>query len=305
MNSNAFSAADMTTAAANGHRDGYQAGYADAVKAFELGAAQEAVAWQVGDDFYTSESLAIEGIQQWGPSGSIAIPLYAAPVAAAQEAVAYLDIGAGGYLDLYSNLPEVQLSALPKGRHALGIIGTYGIDGYVAAPVAAAPAVDVATLRALADRWANDRSYTGSPVDGIRALIEQPTASTPAAPGIDLRNAILQLREDALHMKDPGDTVNAYDRVLRLIDASPKGVSPVVTDVMVNAALRVQYARAGSVWTGTEVNPDFVDMRHILTAAMQAASAEVGECRCRPGRYGCEPDCPSQQPTSHGAGVSE
>ena len=56
--------------------------------------------------------------------------------AAAQEAVAYLDIGAGGYLDLGSNLPEVQLLALPKGRHALGIIGTYGIDGYAAAPVA-------------------------------------------------------------------------------------------------------------------------------------------------------------------------
>lgn len=90
-------------------------------------AAQEAVAWQVGDDFYTSESLAIEGIQQWGPSGSIATPLYAAPVAAA-------------------------------------------------------PAVDVATLRALADRWATDRSYTGSPVDDIRALIEQPSTSTPAAP---------------------------------------------------------------------------------------------------------------------------
>jgi len=66
---------------------------------------------------------------------------------------------------------------------------------------------------------------------------------------------------------------------LPLIDASPKGGSPVVTDVMVNAALRVQYARAGSVWTGTEANPDFVDMRHILTAAMRA--------------------------TSHGAGVSE
>ena len=53
--------------------------------------------------------------------------------------------------------------------------------GYAHAPVAAAPAVDVATLRALADRWANDRSYTGSPVDDIRALIEQPTVSTPAS----------------------------------------------------------------------------------------------------------------------------
>lgn len=47
-------------------------------------AAQVSVAWQVGDEFYPSESLAIEAIQQWGPSGAIAIPLYAAaPVAAA------------------------------------------------------------------------------------------------------------------------------------------------------------------------------------------------------------------------------
>lgn len=43
---NGFTAADMSTAAANGHRDGYQAGYADAVKAYETGkpaAAQEPV----------------------------------------------------------------------------------------------------------------------------------------------------------------------------------------------------------------------------------------------------------------------
>jgi hypothetical protein len=53
--------------------------------------------------------------------------------AAAQEAVAYLDIGAGGYLDIGSDLPEEQLLALPKGRHMLGIIGTYGVDGYVPA----------------------------------------------------------------------------------------------------------------------------------------------------------------------------
>lgn len=42
-----------------------------------------------------------------------------------------------------------------------------------------------------------------------------------------------------------------------------------------------------------------------IDAALQATSAEVGECRCRPGRYGCAPDCPSQKPTSHGAGVSD
>ena len=48
--------------------------------------------------------------------------------------VAYLDVGAGGYLDLGSELSEDALQQLPKGRHALVIAGTYGIDGYVAAP---------------------------------------------------------------------------------------------------------------------------------------------------------------------------
>lgn len=46
--------------------------------------------------------------------------------------VAYLDIGAGGYTDVGSDLSDEQLSALPKGRHMLGIIGTYGVDGYSA-----------------------------------------------------------------------------------------------------------------------------------------------------------------------------
>src|SRR5690606_39391080 len=49
------------------------------------------------------------------------------------RAVAYLDIGAGGYIDLGSDLTNEQLEALPWGRHMLGIIGTYGPEGYVAA----------------------------------------------------------------------------------------------------------------------------------------------------------------------------
>lgn len=41
------------------------------------------------------------------------------------------------------------------------------------------PGVSVATLRALSDLWASDRSYTGSPVDDIRALIDEPTGEQP------------------------------------------------------------------------------------------------------------------------------
>lgn len=53
------------------------------------------------------------------------------------RAVAYLDIGSGGYIDLGSDLTNEQLEALPWGRHMLGIIGTHGAEGYVpAAPIA-------------------------------------------------------------------------------------------------------------------------------------------------------------------------
>lgn len=63
-------------------------------------------------------------------------PVLAAPAAGAgpSEAVAYLDIGTGGYLDLGTDLTDEALSRLSKGRHALVIAGTYGIDGYTAAP---------------------------------------------------------------------------------------------------------------------------------------------------------------------------
>ena len=66
-----------------------------------------------------------------------AMRVQAAPAAVAgpKEAVAYLDIGEGGYLDLGSDLSDEALRKLPKGRHMLAIVGTYGVDGYV--PVAA------------------------------------------------------------------------------------------------------------------------------------------------------------------------
>jgi hypothetical protein len=63
-----------------------------------------------------------------------------------QDPVAYLDIGAGGYLDIGSDLTDEDLLKLPNGRHALGIIGTYGVDGYVAkteAPSVEQPPADV------------------------------------------------------------------------------------------------------------------------------------------------------------------
>ena len=51
----------------------------------------------------------------------------------APKAVAYLDLGVGGYMDIGTDLNDEQLASLPKGRHMLGIVGTYGVDGYVSA----------------------------------------------------------------------------------------------------------------------------------------------------------------------------
>ena len=60
--------------------------------------------------------------------------LYALPGAQpTQKAVAYLDLGVGGYMDIGTDLTDEQLASLPKGRHMLGIVGTYGVDGYVSA----------------------------------------------------------------------------------------------------------------------------------------------------------------------------
>jgi hypothetical protein len=76
--------------------------------------------------------------------------LYALPGAQAQpaqKAVAYLDLGAGEYMDIGTDLNDEQLASLPKGRHMLGIVGTYGVDGYVSAqPAPSVPgAIDPVT----------------------------------------------------------------------------------------------------------------------------------------------------------------
>ena len=51
----------------------------------------------------------------------------------AQTVVAYLDLGVGGYMDIGTDLTDEALAALPKGRHMLGIVGTYGVEGYIQA----------------------------------------------------------------------------------------------------------------------------------------------------------------------------
>jgi len=80
---NGYDAQDMAAQGADGFRNGYQAGYADAVKAIEaaqLTAAQEAVAWRddVGNLYPSKES-----VDKYLPRGRTVHALYAAPVTAA------------------------------------------------------------------------------------------------------------------------------------------------------------------------------------------------------------------------------
>ena len=64
-----------------------------------------------------------------------------AAVAVPSKAVAYLDIGSGGYLDIGTDLDDEELLKLPSGRHMLAIVGTFGVDGYTPA---AAPTTQAA-----------------------------------------------------------------------------------------------------------------------------------------------------------------
>lgn len=48
-------------------------------------------------------------------------------------------------MDIGTDLTDEELDAIPKGRHMLGIVGTYGIEGYVPAqPAPSAPSEEAA-----------------------------------------------------------------------------------------------------------------------------------------------------------------
>lgn len=115
------------------------------------------------------------------------------------QAVAYLDVGAGGYLDLGSDLTDEQLQELPKGRHMLAIVGTFGVDGYT-------PAAPEAPAQEIADVWhEGSRSFYRAMLLKKLALDEvffdpagSPEAPTPQAPNpelVDLCHAIVDLHK--------------------------------------------------------------------------------------------------------------
>lgn len=296
MNSNGFSATDMSTAAANGHRDGYQAGYADAVKAIEaarpsaslveipesvMDAVADAIgsgvyycnrtwsAWSYGtmrpDDFHPVADdgdhvadicrAAITAMQELAP-------VAAAPVVTADErewlqyAIDHMrddsepeDVTCADVLEAFLARIEGPNQS-PAGSAACPITGLpfygnmehpeRGLIAMYGGPfdVYSVPELDTDNeLRR--ERFDLDRDAWvegGEPLGYFYSGQQPEAASTPAAPGIDLRqfrSAVEAWKRDAESRHHAGEIFpeqedaiwKEADRLLALIDASPKGGS--------------------------------------------------------------------------------
>lgn len=109
-------------------------------------------------DFVTAELRGIIDVCEGSPTAVVSVERMRlwlsklrAPVADERQAVAYLDLGTGGYMDMDTDLTDAELAALPKGRHMLAIIGTHGVNGYT--PVSA-PMADERAVETFAERFA-------------------------------------------------------------------------------------------------------------------------------------------------------
>ncbi len=224
-------------------------------------AAQEAVAWMTHHDEPMLFPTRAEAITHCADDEE-PIPLYAAPVTAAPA-------------DLIERCREI------LAWQRTGVLPGDALRAYANA------------------RWPDEHdplqiAEKETAREAFRILARAAAASTPAASGIDLYPIRYALQYAAAAARENTHTELAkdFDELIRKIDASPKGAlneqfgsaegldspkcgSDAVSDAMIHAALRVQYARAGSLWTGSEANPDFTDMRHILSAAMQAQAGDA------------------------------
>lgn len=123
------------------------------------------------------------------------------------EVVGYLDIGAGGYIDIGSDLTNERLSQLPMGRHALVIVGTYGVDGYVANDelmTVAQHAASVARWAEMFNRVEQERDAALARVSGLRSLLNPILCY--------VENDIERMRGD----RDKSDNKEIYDLAISL-----------------------------------------------------------------------------------------
>lgn len=169
-------------------------------------------------------------------------PMSIPPVVDKRPAVAYLDLGAGGYMDMDTDLTDEQLAALPKGRHMLAIIGTHGVNGYTPAAVASAPVAGEAQPLGYVRKgreWPNQCYYPSShkPTDihnwtpVFDHAAPQPSGDAGIAASDHERNAALEALEAAqrfirngiefgyIRMPD-ADTPDPAHRTPGLIDAA-------------------------------------------------------------------------------------
>ncbi len=237
--SNGFSAADMSTAAANGHAEGYQAGYADAVKAVEAGSSPEADArTQIRNAIFNGVARTCDEV---APGIILSV--------AAQEAAGWQVFNSvlGSWQDASKSQYEGRKAHYPDEAREL-----------FAAPVAAAPVkcnVEGTWLWSKLMDWCKSQRIAPASQGGLFAIASEAhalNASTPAAPGIDLHaactEAVYALARKLLWIAyvwndhnfdhpykiaralaqefgiESFDQANAWlDEQAKLIDASPKG----------------------------------------------------------------------------------
>ena len=130
-------------------------------------------------------------------------PLYALPGAQnVPKTVAYLDLGVGGYMDIGTDLTDEELATLPKGRHMLGIIGTYGVDGYV--PAQPAPSVPECPYpcgwRNLLKHAIEDGAYLARSINEDEPVTENARAVTMRTV-MRLRNVLMAINNAAPEAK--------------------------------------------------------------------------------------------------------
>lgn len=152
-------------------------------------------------------------------TGTVGRPIKFADTSVSAEPVAYLDLGAGGYMDVGTDLTDEQLAALPKGRHMLAIVGTYGVEGFTAAPVAAQaqqveptcyvrPAATIATLN----------GYTVCPKgEGIPVYAHPPTQAQPKPRKVERTSDFsVELRFGSCR------EASEFERKFQQVDGSPE-----------------------------------------------------------------------------------
>jgi len=236
MSSNAFSAADMTTAAANGFRDGLAA---------QPAAAQEAVYQLRSTDDDRAWVDCTEGEFNWWQGRSresrklfAAAPVAAAPIdgwdaqaygqmAGELEAWKLRAVTAEGDFNRLCNAMNAEDGPTHMGEPVL--VSRSGLSDQAAAETQASGWKLVCELLTeLSPGWAN---APGSGLDLALAAIRGLRVNTPAAPGTDLaqfKDLIGFAAWSAINLPetDPRrDFIRQASELLALIDASPKGGS--------------------------------------------------------------------------------